>query len=146
MSITSTGLYGAATIVNTDLFDDVEQLKISVTNLTTSTSQNTYDITDLSGTKIPAIQSDIINIQEDITDLSGTKIPAIETDITNIQGDIIDISNTRIVNIETDISNIQLNKQDNTNDIDDTEILAIATYTQEGQAPLQITTTKGDFK
>jgi hypothetical protein len=36
MSISSTGLYGSATIVNTDLFDDVEALKEQVTTLSTS--------------------------------------------------------------------------------------------------------------
>jgi len=36
MSISSTGLYGSATIVNTDLFDDVEALKEQVTSLSTS--------------------------------------------------------------------------------------------------------------
>jgi hypothetical protein len=50
MSITSTGLYGASTLVNTDLFDDVEKLKVDVTNLTTNTSQNAYDIDQLEST------------------------------------------------------------------------------------------------
>ena len=36
MSISSTGLNGSATIVNTDLFDDVEALKEQVTTLSTS--------------------------------------------------------------------------------------------------------------
>ena len=35
MSISSTGLYGSATIVNSDLFTDVETLKETVTNLNT---------------------------------------------------------------------------------------------------------------
>ena len=43
MSINSTGLYGSATIVNTDLFDDVEQLKTDVTNLTTSYNSTTTE-------------------------------------------------------------------------------------------------------
>jgi hypothetical protein len=33
MSISSTGLYGSATIVNTDIFDDVQALKEQVTTL-----------------------------------------------------------------------------------------------------------------
>jgi hypothetical protein len=36
MSISSTGLYGSATIVNSDLFNDVESLKEQVTTLSTS--------------------------------------------------------------------------------------------------------------
>ena len=36
MSISSTGLNGSATIVNTDLFDDVEALKEQVTTLSIS--------------------------------------------------------------------------------------------------------------
>ena len=36
MSISSTGLYGSATIVNDDLFNDVSDLKEQVTTLTTS--------------------------------------------------------------------------------------------------------------
>ena len=36
MSISSTGLYGSATIVNSDLFNDVEDLKEQVTTLSTS--------------------------------------------------------------------------------------------------------------
>jgi hypothetical protein len=36
MSISSTGLYGSATIVNSDLFNDVEALKEQVTTLSTS--------------------------------------------------------------------------------------------------------------
>jgi hypothetical protein len=36
MSISSTGLYGSATIVNNDPFKDVSDLKEQVTTLTTS--------------------------------------------------------------------------------------------------------------
>ena len=36
MSISSTGLYGSATIVNSDLFNDVETLREQVTTLSTS--------------------------------------------------------------------------------------------------------------
>ena len=48
MSISSTGLNGSATIVNTDLFDDVEALKEQVTTLSTSylitTNEHRIDI------------------------------------------------------------------------------------------------------
>jgi hypothetical protein len=55
MSISSTGLYGSATIVNTDIFDDVQAFKeenvtLSISYLTTTQehrddiSQNRQDI------------------------------------------------------------------------------------------------------
>jgi hypothetical protein len=43
MSISSTGLYGSATIVNSDLFSDVEVLKEQVTTLSTSYLTTTQD-------------------------------------------------------------------------------------------------------
>ena len=43
MSISSTGLYGSATIVNSDLFNDVEDLKEQVTTLSTSYLQTTNE-------------------------------------------------------------------------------------------------------
>ncbi len=51
MSISSTGLYGSASIVNSDLFNDVEDLKQQVTSLSTS-------------------YLDIEDIENNITDLS----------------------------------------------------------------------------
>ena len=36
MSISSTGLYGSATIVNTDIFDDIQALKEEIVTLSTS--------------------------------------------------------------------------------------------------------------
>ena len=68
MSISSTGLYGSATIVNSDLFNDVEDLKEQVTTLSTSyltttnehridISSNLSKINDISGNKIPALKS-----------------------------------------------------------------------------------------
>ncbi len=54
MSISSTGLYGSATIVNTDLFDDVEALKEQVTTLSTSylttTNEHRIDISQIDKT------------------------------------------------------------------------------------------------
>ena len=48
MSISTTGLHGSATIVNTDLFDDVEALKEQVTSLSTcyltTTKEHRIDI------------------------------------------------------------------------------------------------------
>ena len=43
MSISSTGLYGSATIVNSDLFTDVETLKETVTTLNTTYLQTTVE-------------------------------------------------------------------------------------------------------
>ena len=43
MCISSTGLYGSATIVNSDIFDDVEALKEQVTTLSTSYLTTTND-------------------------------------------------------------------------------------------------------
>ncbi len=43
MSISPTGLYGSATIVNSDLFNDVEDLKEQVTTLSTSYLQTTAE-------------------------------------------------------------------------------------------------------
>jgi hypothetical protein len=46
MTISSTGLYGSATIVNSDLFNDVEALKEEMVTLSTSylttTNEHTY--------------------------------------------------------------------------------------------------------
>jgi len=43
MSISSTGLYGSATIVNSDLFTDVETLKETLTTLNTTYLQTTQE-------------------------------------------------------------------------------------------------------
>ena len=43
MSISSTGLYGSATIVNTDIFDDVQTLKEEMVTLSTSYLQTTQE-------------------------------------------------------------------------------------------------------
>ena len=105
MSISSTGLYGSATIVNSDLFNDVEDLKEQVTTLSTSyltttnehridISQNLSKINDISNHRIVAIEQDITNIsnnritfiEQDITDISNNRITAIEQDITDLDG------------------------------------------------------------
>ena len=81
MSISSTGLYGSATIVNTDIFDDLLTLKEEVTALSTIylTTTNEHRI-------------DILQNKQDITDISNNRI-------TTIEQDIIDISNNRITTI-----------------------------------------------
>jgi hypothetical protein len=44
MSISSTGLYGSATIVNSDLFNDDEPLKEEMVTLSTSYLTTTQDL------------------------------------------------------------------------------------------------------
>ncbi len=46
MSTSSTGLYGSATIVNSDLFNDVESLKEQVTTFSTSYLTTTQEHRD----------------------------------------------------------------------------------------------------
>jgi hypothetical protein len=46
MSISSTGLYGSATIVSTDIFDDVQAFKEQVTTLSTSCLTTTQEHRD----------------------------------------------------------------------------------------------------
>jgi hypothetical protein len=58
MSISSTDLYGSATIVNSDLFNDVEDLKEQVTNLILFNIED--DITDISNNRIKNIEDDIV--------------------------------------------------------------------------------------
>ena len=60
MSISSTGLYDSATIVNTDIFDDLLTLKEEVTALSTIylTTTNEHRI-------------DILQNKQDITDIKG---------------------------------------------------------------------------
>ena len=86
MSISSTGLYGSATIVNSDLFTDVETLKETVTTLNTTylqtTAEHRADIShnrfDISSnlTKINDLSNNrIVTIEQDINDISSNKIP-----------------------------------------------------------------------
>ena len=114
MSISSTGLYGSATIVNSDLFTDVEILKETVTTLNTTylqtTAEHRADISlnrqdiSLNFSKIDDISNNrIVAIEQDITDISNNRIVSIEQDIT-------DISNDRIVSIEQDITDISNNR------------------------------------
>ena len=104
MSISSTGLYGSASIVNTDIFDDLLTLKEEVTALSTiyltttnehrvDILQNKQDISSNLNTIIDLSNNRITGIEQDITDISNNRITAIEQDIT-------DISNNRIIAIE----------------------------------------------
>ena len=89
MSISSTGLYGSATIVNIDFFDDVQLLKEEMVTLSTSylittqehredISQNRQDISS-NLSKINDISNNRIkDIEDNITDLSSNRIKDIE--------------------------------------------------------------------
>ena len=86
MSISSTGLYGSAAIVNTDLFDDVQTLKEEMVTLSTSYLQTTQEHReDISQNRL-----DISSNLSKINDLSDNRTVSIEQDIT-------DLSNNRIV-------------------------------------------------
>ena len=85
MSISSTGLYGSASIVNTDIFDDLLTLKEEVTALSTiyltttnehriDILQNKQDISSNLNTIIDLSNNRIKDIEDDITDLSNNRI------------------------------------------------------------------------
>jgi len=82
MSISSTGLYSSATIVNTDIFDDVQALKEEVTTLSTPylTTTNEHRI-DISQNR-PDISSNlsIINIWVNRGAPSVTLLPRLSSD------------------------------------------------------------------
>ena len=83
MSISSTGLYGSATIVNSYLFNDVEALKEEMVTLSTSyltTTQEHCD--DISQNRLDISQNrlDISSNLSKINDLSDNRITAIEDD------------------------------------------------------------------
>ena len=84
ISISSTGLYGSATIVNSNLFQDVSDLKEQVTTLSTSfltTTQEHRD--DISQNRLDISQNrlDISSNLSKINDTSNNKIPVLESDI-----------------------------------------------------------------
>jgi hypothetical protein len=93
MSISSTGLYGSATIVNSDLFTDVEILKETVTTLNTTYLQTTAE----HRVDISLNRQDISLNLSKIDDISNNRIVAIETNIT-------DLSDNRIKDIEDNIT------------------------------------------
>jgi phosphate uptake regulator len=127
MSISSTGIYGVnSTIVTSDLYEDVEQLKTNLTTLTTShlsvatnhdgrldtlESDNTSNITRIGDLEID-VSSNITRISDLEIDVSSniTRIGDLEIDVSsNITriGDLeLDMySNiTRIGDLETDVS------------------------------------------
>jgi hypothetical protein len=131
MSISSTGLYGSATIVNSDLFTDVETLKETVTTLNTTylqttaehrtdISQNRFDISS-NLTKINDLSNNrIVTIEQDINDISSNKIPDLILDISQNTSAINDISINKIPNLILDISKNTLDINDiSTNKIPD---------------------------
>ena len=98
MSISGTGLYGSATIVNT-IFDDVQALKEQVTSLSISYLTTTHEHRD----DISQNRQDMSSNLSKIHDLSNNRIK-------NIEDDITDLSNKRIKNIEYDIADLSNNR------------------------------------
>jgi hypothetical protein len=138
MSISSTGLYGASTIVNTDLFNDVSDLKEQVTTLSTSylqttaehrtdihqnrfnISENTSAINDISTNKIPNLILDVSENTSAINDISTNKIPNLILDVSKNTLDINDISTNKIPDLILDVSKNTLDINDiSTNKIPD---------------------------
>jgi hypothetical protein len=115
MTITSTGIYGtASTIVTSDLYEDVEQLKTNLTTLTTSH----LSVTSNHDGRLDTLESDdtsnITRIGDLEIDVSSniTRIVTLETDNTS--------NITRIVTLETDnadnierLDNLELDNTDN---------------------------------
>jgi hypothetical protein len=114
MSITSTGLYGASTNVNTDLFDDVEKLKIDVTNLTTSVSQNSYDIDQLETTTTDH-ETRIDTLESNNTD-NKSRLDTLESNNTDNKSrlDTLETDKSRLDTLETDKSRLDTLETDNT--------------------------------
>ena len=115
MSISSTGIYGNTSILNseiyTDIINEIEDINTNkIRNLILDISENTSNINDISNNRTVSIETDItdisnnrtVSIETDTEDISNNRIVAIETDIT-------DISNNGIVGIETNISTIETN-------------------------------------
>jgi len=135
MSISSTGLYGSATIVNSDLFTDVETLKETVTTLNTTYLQTTAEhradislnkfdissnlskINDISTNKIPNLILDISSNLSKINDISTNKIPNLILDVSKNTLDINDISTNKIPDLILDISENRFDISQNKADI-----------------------------
>ena len=92
MSISSTGLYGSATLVNSDLFKDVETLKETVTTLNTLYLQTTEE----HRTNISLNRQDISSNLNKINDISNNRIVSFEQDISENTLAIYDISTNKI--------------------------------------------------
>jgi len=93
MSISSSGLYGSATIVSSDLFNDVwkEQETTLWTSYLTTTQEHRDDISQ-NRLDVSQNRQDISSNLSRINDLSDDRIK-------DIEGDITDISNNRITDV-----------------------------------------------
>ena len=92
MSINTTGLYGTSTtIVTSDLYEDVEQLK---TNLTTLTTSHLSVATNHDG-RLDVLEVDNTSNKINITS-NTTRIGDLETDVSS--------NTSRIVELETDVT------------------------------------------
>ena len=110
MSISSTGLYGSDTIVNSDLYNDVEALTEQVTTLSTSYLTTTQEHRDDTSQNRLDISSNLSKIN----DISDNKIPGLEYDISSNLSKIKDISynmwHNKIRDLKDDITDISNNK------------------------------------
>jgi hypothetical protein len=118
MSISSTGLYGSATIVNSDLFNDVENLKEQVTTLSssylTTTNEHRIDISqnrfDISQNRFD-ISQNRFDISQNTFDISQNRFD-ISQNTFDISQNKFDISQNRF-----DISQNRFDISQNTFDI-----------------------------
>ena len=117
MSISSTGLYG-----DSYLFEDVEQLKIDVTTLTTDhlTTKTDHDgRLDLLEIDNTSSKSNIVTLETDNTS-NIIRIGDLETDVSSNIARIVTLETDNADNIER-LDNLELDNTDNKARLDDTE-------------------------
>jgi hypothetical protein len=110
MSISSTGVYVNIYKLSDD--DDIKQQVNDISGnkipvLESDISDNLSKINDISDNKIPGLESDISDNLSKINDISGNKIPGLQSDISDNLSKINDISNNRIKDIEDNITVIE---------------------------------------
>jgi hypothetical protein len=125
MSISSTGLYGSASIVNSDVFNDVESLKEQVTTLSTSyldtTREHRIDISqnrlDISQNRLN-ISQNRLDISQNTLDISQNRLDISQNRL-DISQNTLDISQNRQDKSQNrfDISQNRLDTSQNTLDI-----------------------------
>ena len=117
MSISSTGIYGNTSILNseiyTDIINDIEDINTNkIPTLILDISQNRFDISS-NLTKINDLSNNrIVIIEQDINDISSNKIPDLILDISKNTLDINDISTNKIPDLILDVSKNTLDIND----------------------------------
>jgi exonuclease VII large subunit len=110
MSISSTGLYGSASIVNSDVFNDVESLKEQVTTLSTSYLDTTREHRiDISQNRLD-ISQNRLDISQNRLDISQNRFDISQNRL-DISQNTLDISQNRL-DISQNKSDISQNRQD----------------------------------